>query len=105
MNPTRVSRVGPAVAVAIYWNGLLGLAVWLNGGFGQLRDPRALGVAAVACLGVSLAALFALGSKSGEPWFVKPGASAGTFRTELLLVAMATGLMGPVTALMAAGIL
>jgi len=84
-------------AVVVGWNTLLGIALWLNGGMGPLRDRRALLLVGVACL--ALAALSASVLASGR---LRNGLTAPSRRQRYtpapyLLIAAVAALLGVVT--------
>jgi hypothetical protein len=82
------------ITAVVVWNGLWGLSLWLNGGFGGLRDPRALLVAGCTCLLLGAAALAVLGSSKVKDRVLAPTRRHRYAAEPFLMIAMAGLILG-----------
>ena len=82
-----------AIAAVIVWNALLGVAIWLNGGLGKLKNPSALALSALACGSLAFFAFGAVVSPRIRGIVLKPAAPMTEVRGDLLLLGFIAGFL------------
>ena len=88
-------RISVSVGWVVAWNVLLGIGLWVNGGFTPpLRSPVAQLLAATAFFGTALFSLVIALMPSVSYWALRPGAHVAGIRKDLLFIAFLTAALG-----------
>ena len=74
--------------------GLLGVATWVNGGFGFVRARPSGFIVAFALLGSAMFSLCLLYLSRVQGWALRPGSSVSDILGELRVIALLAGSLG-----------